>query len=185
MTEINGNSETPVDDLQENIIEEDTISEEIQQVLDTEDVENKEKKKKRSKKLKNNFDLDPYIKKASVFVNILKKIPYIILGDKIKARKDSFENLQKQLNQARIPISHEMYISNAIFYSIIAGIAGALIGLFLTYTVIVLVGLPDQITNLTFSPRMAWLLSFKELFLGFFITIVFIIGMGGLHMVYS
>nr|WP_245250113.1 type II secretion system F family protein [Methanolobus bombayensis] len=139
-----------------------------------------DKKKKRSKKLKKGFDVDPYVKKVAVYVEILKKIPYVLIGDKIKARKDTYENLQKQLNQARIPISHEMYISNAIFYSIVAGIAGALIGLFLTYTLIVLVGLPDQITNLTFSPRFAWLLAFKEIFLGLFITGLFIVGMGGL-----
>ncbi len=148
--------------------------------LETPENENKGKKKRSgSKRSKNIIDIDHYSKRAAVYLNILKKIPYALIGDRIKARKDSYENLQKQLNQARIPISHEMYISNAIFYSIVAGIAGALIGLFLTYTVIYLVGLPEQITNLTFSPRMAALLAYKEIFLGSFITLVFMIGMGG------
>jgi flagellar protein FlaJ len=183
VTETNESSEILTENVQEDIIdkiEDEDISAEDQTAQEPATDDQKEKKKNRSKKSKNNLDLDQYLKKASIYVEILKKIPYVLLGDKIKARRENYENLQKQLNQARIPISHEMYISNAIFYSIVAGIAGALIGLFLTYTVVVLVGLPDQLTNVTFSPRMAWLLSFKELFVGVFITAIFIVGMGGI-----
>jgi len=132
---------------------------------------------------KKKFDLDANIDKATTYLNILKRIPYVLIGHKIKERKQNYVNLQKQLNQARLPISHEMYISNAIFYSIAAGILGAFIGLFLTYVIIALVGLPDQLTKMTFSPAIAFLLDFKEIFVGFFITIVFIVGLGGL--VYS
>ncbi|TQD24435.1 type II secretion system F family protein [Methanolobus vulcani] len=182
MTEIKESSEltenVPEDIIED--IEEGNISAENQTVQEPASTDKKGKKKQRSNKSKSSFDPDQYMKKVSIYVDILKKIPYVLLGDKIKARKESYENLQKQLNQARIPISHEMYISNAIFYSLVAGIAGALIGLFLTYTVIVLVGLPDQLTNITFSPRMSWLLSFKELFVGVFITGIFIVGMGGI-----
>ncbi|AFV22625.1 Type II secretion system F domain protein [Methanolobus psychrophilus R15] len=134
----------------------------------------------KSKKKKSKLNLDPYIKKAGVYYKVLKKVPFVLLGTRIKARKQNYVNLQKQLNQARIPVSHEMYISNAIFYSILAGILGAFLGLFLTYIIIELVGLPDKLTKLTFSPSMAFLLSYKEIFIAFFITIVFIVGLGGL-----
>ena len=182
VTEANESSEILTETIPEDIvedIEEESVSAEKQTYQEPVSDEKKGKKKK-SKKLGKNVDLDHYVKKAVIYVEILKKIPYVLIGDKIKARKESYENLQMQLNQARIPISHEMYISNAIFYSLVAGIAGALIGLFLTYTVIVLVGLPEQITNITFSPRFAWLLSFKEIFVGLLITGIFIVGMGGL-----
>jgi flagellar protein FlaJ len=132
---------------------------------------------------KKRIDLELYFKKASAYLNIMKRIPFVLIGHKIKARKRNYVNLQKQLNQARLPISHEMYISNAIFYSIIAGIFGAFLGLFLTYVIVVLVGLPENITKVTFSPGIAFLLDFKEIFVAFFITIVFIVGLGGL--VYS
>jgi flagellar protein FlaJ len=182
VTEIKESSEltenVPEDIMED--IEEGNISAENQTAQEPASTDKKGKKKKRSNKSKSSFDPDQYMKKVSIYVDILKKIPYVLLGDKIKARKENYENLQKQLNQARIPISHEMYISNAIFYSLVAGIVGALIGLFLTYTVVVLVGLPDQLTNITFSPRMSWLLSFKELFVGVFITGIFIVGMGGI-----
>ena len=144
--------------------------------------EDKEEPSKTSKdkKRKIKLDIDPYITKAGVYYKVLKKVPFVLLGTKIKARKQNYVNLQKQLNQARIPVSHEMYISNAIFYSILAGIFGAFLGLFLTYIIIELVGLPDKLTKLTFSPSMAFLLSYKEIFIAFFITIVFIVGLGGL-----
>lgn len=142
--------------------------------------EDKKAKASKSKKRKNKMDLAPHIQKAEVYLKVLKKVPFVLLGTQIKARKQNYVNLQKQLNQARIPVSHEMYISNAIFYSILAGIFGAILGLLLTYVIIELVGLPDQITNLTFSPSVAFLLSYKEIFIAFFITIVFIVGLGGL-----
>ncbi len=134
-------------------------------------------------KKKNMIDIARFSKKARVYLNILKKIPFVIIGENINDKKDNYVNLQRQLKQARIPVSYEMYISNAIFYSVISALLGAIIGLFLAYTAILLVGLPETITNLTFGPRMAALLQFKEIFLALFITIVFTIGMGGL--VYS
>ncbi|WP_340818041.1 type II secretion system F family protein [Methanolobus sp. WCC4] len=174
MTETEETPEELIGNDLENVVSDETPD--IQETV-TEDVD--KGKKKRSKRRKKSFDIDNYTKTILIYISILKRIPFTLIGDKIQARKETYENLQKQLNQARIPISHEMYISDTIFYSIAAGIIGAIIGLFLTYTVIVLVGLPDQITNLTFGPRMAPLLAFKEIFLGAFITIVFMIGMGG------
>ncbi|SFM32808.1 flagellar protein FlaJ [Methanolobus profundi] len=179
---IPGDDMTEIEETPEELVmndQEDDVSVETPDIQETmtEDVGNG--KKKKSKRPKKKFDVDDYTKKALIYINILKRIPFVLIGDRIKAKKESYENLQKQLNQARIPISHEMYISNAIFYSLVSGIVGALIGLFLTYTVIVLIGLPEQITNLTFGPRLAPLLAFKEIFLGFFMTIVFTIGMGG------
>ncbi|WP_406661303.1 type II secretion system F family protein [Methanolobus sp. ZRKC3] len=132
---------------------------------------------------KKKIDLDFHIKKAGVYFNIMKRIPFLLLGTHIKARKQNYVNLQKQLNQARLPISHEMYISNAIFYSIIAGIAGALLGLLLTYVIVGLVGLPENITKMTFGPSMVFLLEYKEIFIALFITIIFMVGLGGV--VYS
>ena len=158
---------------------ENDVSEETPGIQET-ITENVDKdKKKKSRKQKKGAIINNYTKTGLIYINILKRIPFILIGDKIKANKENYENFQKKLNQARIPISHEMYISDAIFYSFAAGIIGALIGLFLTYTVIVLVGLPEQLTNLTFGPRLAPLLAFKEIFLGLFITVVFMIGMGG------
>jgi hypothetical protein len=113
------------------------------------------------------------------YLDILKKIPFVLLGDKIKEKKGSYANLQIQLKQARIPISYEMYISNAIFYSLLCGIAGAILGVLVAYTVVSVIGLPAQITQLTFNSSTAWLLQFKELFIALFIIVFSTISLGG------
>jgi flagellar protein FlaJ len=66
-----------------------------------------------------------------------------------------------------------MYISNAIFYSLLCGITGAIVGLFMAYTLIAVIGLPEQITQLTFGPSTAWLLQFKKLFIALLINSIF------------
>src|SRR3970040_2707972 len=97
-------------------------------------------------------------KKIELFLLKLKTLPFVLLGDRIKARKDQFRDLRMALRQARIPMSYEMYVSNAVFYSVLAGLAGAIIGLVLAYIVVSVVGLPAQITHLKFSASTAWLL---------------------------
>ncbi|MBC7085956.1 MAG: type II secretion system F family protein [Methanomethylovorans sp.] len=118
-------------------------------------------------------------KKLILYFTILKKIPFMLLGDKIKEKKESYANLQLHLKQARIPMSYEMYISNAIFYSLLCGIAGALLGLLVAYILISVVGLPPHITKITFSTSIAWLLQFKELFIGLLIIVFSTLSLGG------
>ncbi len=123
--------------------------------------------------------------KIDSFLLKLKTIPFVLLGDRIKARKDQFHNLRLALRQARIPMSYEIYISNAVFYSVLAGLAGAIIGLTLAYFVVSIVGLPPQITNLKFTPSTAWLIQYKEISVSFFIIVFFTLLIGGItHMLF-
>ncbi|SET09560.1 flagellar protein FlaJ [Methanococcoides vulcani] len=110
---------------------------------------------------------------------IFKKIPFALLGDRIQARKEKYANLQVQLYQARVPLSYEMYVSNTIFYSVLCCVIGLILGLILSYIVVNLVGLPDTITNLEFSTSTSWILQFKSLFIGLFITVLFAAMLGG------
>ncbi len=113
------------------------------------------------------------------YMNVLKKIPFMLLGERIKENRGKYENLQLQLMQSRIPISYEMYISNAIFYSILCGLLGALIGLIVSYLLVYFIGLPDTITKLHFSPAIAWILQFKALIVSVFIVVVLTVVLGG------
>ncbi|WP_246275995.1 type II secretion system F family protein [Methanolobus zinderi] len=174
MTEKNDSSEIETSEMEESGTQEPELNFENAEASEL-PADKVTKKKKKPK-----IDLDPYVKKATLYFNILKRIPFVLLGTQIKAKKQNYVNLQKQLNQARIPISHEMYISNAVFYSVLAGVLGALLGLVITYFIIAIIGLPENLTKLTFSPGMAFLLDYKEIFVAFFITIVFIVGLGGL-----
>ncbi len=114
------------------------------------------------------------------FLIKLKTIPFVLLGDRIKARKDQFHDLRLALRQARIPMSYEMYISNAVFYSVLAGLVGAIIGLMLAYFVVSVVGLPPQITHLKFTPSTAWLIQYKEISVAFIIVVFFTLLIGGI-----
>lgn len=122
---------------------------------------------------------DVYSKKVKYLIHKLKMTPFIILGDKMKEREEQYYNLKKELNQARMAMSYEMYLSNIIFYSALAGLVGAILGVIVAFLVIVIIGLPDQITNLTFGPKTAWILDFKELIVGAIIFIFLTLALGG------
>jgi len=115
--------------------------------------------------------------KIELYFQKLKSLPFVLLGDKIKARKEKMHDLRTALRQARIPVSYEMYLSNAVFYSVLSGLAGAIFGLLLAYLVVSVIGLPDRLTHLTFTPQTAWLIRFKSisisLFIVFFLTLLF------------
>lgn len=111
---------------------------------------------------------DDIQKKAGIYFNIGKKIPFAILGDYIQSRSKKYDSLRKQLKQARIGMSYEMYLSNAIFYSLLAGIVGVILGVICAYLILNVVTLPEQLTKLTFSQSTAWMLTFRDLFIAVF-----------------
>lgn len=124
--------------------------------------------------------IELYSKKITVILSLFKKVPFVLLGDRMKGQKIKYAHLQLQLQQARIPISYEMYISNAIFYSLVSGLIGAILGLFAAYGVMAVIGLPEKITNLTFGPSTAWLLDYKEIFISLFIVVFLTLLLGGI-----
>ena len=112
-----------------------------------------------------------YDKKTRLVLNLSKKVPYALLEDRMKKKETDYESFKLKLKQARVSTSHEMYISNAIFYSIVSGLIGAVLGLVAAYTIVMRIGLPANITKLTFSPSMAWILQFKGPFIGILIVV--------------
>ncbi len=115
-----------------------------------------------------------------LFFRKLKRLPFILLGDKIKARQEKFYDLRIALRQARVPMSYEMYISNAMFYSLIAGLIGAIIGLVMAYIIVSVVGLPKTVTHLTFTESTAWLIQFRNIGISLFIIIFLTALFGGI-----
>ncbi|RZN38741.1 MAG: secretion system protein [Methanosarcinales archaeon] len=123
---------------------------------------------------------DKFIKQFYQRLRLFMMVPFVVFGDRIKAHSEKYQNLHIKLQQARMPISYEMYISNSIFYSVTAGIIGALIGLIFSFIIITVIGLPEQITKLTFSESTAWLLDYKWLFLSLFIIVFLSVVLGGI-----
>ncbi|MCZ7406126.1 MAG: type II secretion system F family protein [Candidatus Methanoperedens sp.] len=118
--------------------------------------------------------------KVEFYFKKLKTLPFVLLGEKMKAKKDQFRDLRTAMRQARIPMSYEMYISNAMFYSVLAGIVGALLGLITTYILFTFVRLPERLTRLTFSPKTAWLIQYRNFTIAVFIVVFLTILLGGI-----
>jgi flagellar protein FlaJ len=108
--------------------------------------------------------------KIEFYFRKLKTLPFVLLGKRMKEKKDQFRDLRMAMRQARIPMSYEMYISNSLFYSVLAGIAGAFLGLITTYILFTFVRLPERLTHLTFSPKTAWLLQYRNIAIAIFIV---------------
>jgi flagellar protein FlaJ len=60
-------------------------------------------------------------------------IAHVIFGGEVKKRKDRYYMLQKQLRQAHMAQTYEVYVSVAYLTSIIIGIIGGLLGLLLGF----------------------------------------------------
>lgn len=118
--------------------------------------------------------------KIELYFKKLKTFPFVLFGERMKARKDQFRDLRLALKQARIPMSYEMYLSNAVFYSVLVGIIGAIIGFILAYLIVSVVGLPEKITHLRFTESTAWLLQYKEISISIFIVVFIALVLGGI-----
>ncbi len=118
--------------------------------------------------------------KIELFFQKLKILPFVLFGNRMKARKEQYHDLRMALRQARIPMSYEMYISNAMFYSALAGLIGAVLGVITAYIVVSKVGLPARITHLTFSPSTTWLLQYKGITVSIFIIVFLTLLLGGI-----
>ncbi|HIE32300.1 MAG TPA: secretion system protein [Methanosarcinales archaeon] len=123
---------------------------------------------------------DKFTKQSHRWLRLFMMVPFVVLGDHIRTHSEKYQDLHTKLQQARMPISYEMYISSSIFYSVVAGVVGAIIGLILSFIVIVVVGLPEQITKLTFSESTAWLLDYKWIFISLFVIVFLSIVLGGI-----
>ena len=124
--------------------------------------------------------LDEFAKQFHHWLRRFMMVPFVVLGDRIRAQAAQYHDLHVKLQQARIPVSYEMYVSSSLFYSTVAGIIGAILGLIISFVAIEVVGLPDKITKLTFSESTAWLIEYKWIFLSLFIIVFLSLVLGGI-----
>ncbi|MEM2924166.1 MAG: type II secretion system F family protein [Methanocellales archaeon] len=95
-------------------------------------------------------------------MNSIEKFAYKFFGGEVKKKKHKYYNLQKKLRQARIAKPWDVYVSTAIFYSIIASLIGAFIGAIAAYVAVVLIGLPKELTKIYLPPELTWLLQYRD-----------------------
>ena len=104
------------------------------------------------------------------FGNPLLAIPYKIFGKTTSKNREKYGALSLKLTQAKMPISVEMYMAAVMFYSIVAGVVGIIVGGLAAYVVIYVIGLPEQLTKIEFPPAFEWMIDYRELFAGLFIS---------------
>jgi len=70
--------------------------------------------------------LDEFAKQFHHWFRLFMMVPFVVLGDRIRAQAAQYQGLRIKLQQARIPVSYEMYVSSSLFYSMVAGVIGRL-----------------------------------------------------------
>ncbi|MCD1293658.1 secretion system protein [Methanocella sp. CWC-04] len=93
----------------------------------------------------------------------ISTIAHTIFGGEVKKRKEKFYNLQKQLRQARMSQSYEVYVSMAYLVSIIIGFIGAIVGVLLAFLVLRMVDAQGNFTNIHLPDTLAFLTPFTDI----------------------
>ncbi|MDY7082561.1 MAG: secretion system protein, partial [Halobacteria archaeon] len=114
-------------------------------------------------------------------IKLIDRFAYRIFGRYFKKRENRYAGLRKKINQARMEVGYDMYLSRITLLSIITGVLGALIGLLLTW-VMASLGVFSSVTlSITLPSGVAGIIEQYKLFIaGFLLTLVFASLLGGI-----
>jgi len=99
-------------------------------------------------------------------------IAHVIFGGEVKKRKERYYNLQKQLRQAHMAQSYEVYVSVAYLTAIIVGIVCALLGLLLGFMLGGSIIHSSNLANLHFPIRLPIINAFAQVIVLFISMVV-------------
>jgi len=111
----------------------------------------------------------------------MDKIAYSLFGGYFKGKDDTYAGYRKKINQARMEVGYDMYLSRITLYSVVTGLVGAFLGVGITVLLSAL-GLFDAISlSLRLPPGVAEFVSQYAIFIGgFFLTIILAAVLGGI-----
>ena len=95
------------------------------------------------------------------------QIAHVIFGPEVKKRKERYYQLQKQLRQAHMAKSYEVYVSVAYMTSIILAVVGAMLGLLIGFLLRGLIINSTTMTNLHMPANMSWITPFASIIVVF------------------
>lgn len=95
------------------------------------------------------------------------QIAHVIFGPEVKKRKERYYQLQKQLRQAHMAKSYEIYVSVAYLTSIILAVVGAMLGLVIGFLLRGFIINSTTMTNLHMPASMNWLTPFASIIVVF------------------
>lgn len=105
-------------------------------------------------------------------------IAHTIFGGEVKKRKEKYYTLQKQLRQARMAQSYEVYVSVAYLTSIIAGFVGAILGAVFAFLILRTVDTGGNFTNIHLPEALGFIAPFTDI-------IVIFLGMALMALVFG
>lgn len=103
-------------------------------------------------------------------------IAHVVFGGEVRKHKERFYTLQKQLRQAHMAQSYEVYASIAYLVSMIVGFIGALIGVVIAFLILGMINSQGNFTNIHMPESLTWITPFTDIiiiFLGMTIMAVF------------
>lgn len=103
-------------------------------------------------------------------------IAHVVFGGEVRKHKERFYTLQKQLRQAHMAQSYEVYASIAYLVSMIIGFIGALIGVVIAFLILGMINSQGNFTNIHMPESLTWITPFTDIiiiFLGMTIMAVF------------
>jgi flagellar protein FlaJ len=104
-------------------------------------------------------------------------IAHVVFGAEVRKHKERFYNLQKQLRQAHMAQSYEVYASVAYLVSMIVGFVGALIGIVIAFVILDLISSNGNSTNIHLPTSLSWLVPFTDIIIIFLgMSVVAVLG---------
>lgn len=115
------------------------------------------------------------------FQKKIDRFAYNLFGNYFKSKKNSYAGYRKKINQARMEVGYDMYLSRITLYSVITGLMGALLGVLLTW-VLAQVGVTETMTaSLNVPPAVeGFLASYRTYIIGFFLSVIIAAVFGGI-----
>ena len=115
------------------------------------------------------------------FQKKIDRFAYNLFGNYFKSKKNSYAGYRKKINQARMEVGYDMYLSRITLYSVITGVIGILLGVMLTW-VLAQVGVTETMTAaLNVPPAIeGFLASYRTYIIGFFLSVILAAVFGGI-----
>ena len=115
------------------------------------------------------------------FSKKIDRFAYGVFGSYFEGKKDRYAGYRKKINQARMEVGFDMYLSRITLYSLILGLVGALLGGLLAW-VLAQVGVMEGLTGaLELPPSIqGFVESYRALIVGFFLAVILAAVFGGI-----
>lgn len=101
---------------------------------------------------------------------IMDYISFNIFGPLFYGKKQKYQLFSKKLNQARIPVSYDVYLSRVVFYSFLSAIVGLLFGILIATSVTSFLASIELQINLP-SPIKGFVEAYELMFIYFFVIL--------------